>query len=184
MNTHVEAAPAGLRVARWYLSAVAVFLIGVAAVTIVGHVGQAIGGTTLVFSQDDIQGSGAPGPAPAPAEGEAPAALSPEEASGSLHVVDVSGIALTVGAGAVLAIGAIALFRRARWAVPLGLAASAVAVGIGLLPAAIGVWAMDFYAMVDLSDAAPLFMISAALVTAALLSAFAIWRSRTSLQHA
>lgn len=184
MTTHVEAAPAGLRIARWYLAAVAVFLLGMAAITVVTYVGLATGGTTLVFSQDDMQGSGAPGPAPAPAAGEEPAPVQAEEPSGSMQFVDVPDLAVNIAAGAVVAVGVVALYRRSRWAVPLGLAASAVAVGVGLLPAAIGVWAMDYYAMADFRGVAPFFVISAALVPAALLSALAIWTNRPALAPA
>ena len=185
MRTHTEAAPAGLRIARWYLAAAAALLLGMAAITILTHVGQALSGTTLVFSQEDMSEGGAVGPAPAegdvvgpaPAEGdEAPA--SPAGPTGSTQFVDLPSLALTIGAGTIAAAGAIALFRRSRWAVPLGLAATAVAVGVGLIPASIGLWALDYYALGDLGQVAPFLVISAALVTAALLCAVAVWRAR------
>jgi len=166
MTNSRTAAPAGLNVARWYLAAVAVIVLGIAAVTILSHVGAAMSGTTLVFSQEGMRTGGAIGPIPG------------GEATGSMQYVDVTSLVLTVAVGAALAAGAIALFRRSRWFMPLGLLASAVAAGIGLVPAAIGLWAMDFYALVDLAAVAPLLVISALLVFAAMLCALAIWRAR------
>lgn len=182
MNTNREAAPAGLRIARWYLAAVAALLLGIGAVTIVGHVAQAAAGTALVFSQEEMRVEGAIGPAPT--AGEAPPAVPEAQASGSTQFVDLPSLALTLAAGAVAAAGAGALFRRTRFALPLGIAASAVAAGAGLIPAAIGLWAVDYYALVDLASVMPLLVMSAVLVTAAALTALAVWRSRRILAPA
>jgi hypothetical protein len=179
MRTHTEAAPAGLHIARWYLAAVAVLLLGMAAVTITTHLSQALTGTTLVFSQDDMREGGGIGPAPV--EGEAPPSDPAEPMTVSTQFVDLPSLALTIGGGAVAAAGAVALFRRTRWAVPLGLAAAAVALGVGLIPASIGLWAVDYYALGDLGQVAPFFAISVALLTAALLCGVAVWRSRSAL---
>ena len=192
MGTHTEAAPAGLHIARWYLAAVAVLLLGVAAVTITTHLSQALTGTTLVFSQDDMREGGGIGPAPveeggigpAPVEGEAPPSSPAEPVTGSTQFVDLPSLALTIGGGVVAAADAVALFRRTRWAVPLGLAAAAVALGVGLIPVSIGLWAVDYYALGDLGQVAPFLAISVALLTAALLCGVAVWRSRSALAPA
>jgi len=175
MNTNTRSVPAGLRIARWYLAVVAALLLGVATVTIVGHLSQGAAGTTLVFSQDAMGDEGAIGPAPA--IGEEPVAPV-GETTGSTQYVDLPSLFLTIAGGAIAAFGAIALLRRSRWAVPFGLAASAVAAGVGLIPAAIGLWAMHYSAMVDFGQTAPFFVMSAGLVVAAVLCGLAVWRSR------
>ena len=76
------------------------------------------------------------------------------------------------------------LTRRSRWSVPLGLAAVAVTAAVGLIPASIGVWAADFYAMVDLGQVLPLLLVSGLLVAASVAAAIAIWRHRAVLGSA
>jgi len=171
MNTHAETAPAGLRIARWYLAAVAALLLGIGSVTVIGHVAQAMAGVTLVFSQDEMQE-------------ESPQVVLADETTGGLQFVDLPSLAVTLVAGALAAAGAVALFRRTRWALPLGLAASAVAAGIGLIPAAIGLWAANYYALVDLVAVTPFLALSAVLVAAALFCGIAVWRFRQALTPA
>ena len=168
MKTNTVAAPAGLRLARWYLAAVAALLLGIAALTIASYVAAALTGTTLVFSQEEMDAE--------------PALVIPaDEATGATQFVDLPSLALTTAAGAVAALGAGALFRRGRLALPLGIAAAVVTAGVGLLPAILGLWAVNYYALVDLASASPLLIISAALVLASVLSGLAVWRSRRVL---
>jgi hypothetical protein len=178
-GTH-DTIPTSVRLARWYLAAVAALLLGVTAVTIASHVALAAGGTTLVFSQDEMQRAEAPiGPAPEEGDGRgaAPEPIPADEATGSVQYVDVIGIALTFLGGGVVAAGALMLARRSRWSVPLGLAAVGVTALVGLVPASVGIWAADYY-RVDLAQVLPFLLVSALLVALSLAAAVAIWRHR------
>jgi hypothetical protein len=189
MNTnHVDPTSVGFRLARWYLAAVAILLLGIAASTIVTYASQALTGTDLVFRQEDMVGDGGIGPAPAegeaPAPGEEPPAEPPDDAGGGVQYVDLASLALLLAGGIVAAAGAVALFRRSSLGVPLGLAASIVAGVVGLFPASVGIWAADYYAEVDLLQAVPFIAVSVMLVLAAVLCGVAIWRQRTALASA
>lgn len=177
-RTH-DSIPTSVRLARWYLAAVAVLLLGVTAVTIASHAALALGGITLVFSQAEMDEMG-PRIGPAPEQGEpgAPEPIPAEEATGGVQYVDVTSIALTLVGGAVAAAGALMLSRRSPWSVPLGLAAVVVTAIVGLVPASIGIWAADYYAMVDLAQVIPFLVVSALLVAMSLAAAVAIWRHR------
>ena len=181
-RTHASI-PTSVRVARWYLVAVAVLLLGMTAVTIANHAALALGGTSLVFSQAEMDDAEAPiGPAPEQGDepGTAPEPIPPEEATGGVQYVDITSIALTLLGGVVAAAGAVMLSRRSRWSVPLGLAAVIVTGIVGLFPASIGVWAADYY-MVDLAQVLPFLVVSAFMVAISLAAAVAIWRNRTAL---
>lgn len=172
-----------MRLARWYLAAVAVLLLGLTAVTIASHVALAAGGTTLVFSQAEMQGVEGPiGPAPEQGDGQGAAEepIPAEEATGSVQYVDAIGIALTFLGGVVAAAGALMLSRRSRWSVPLGLAAVGVTAIVGLFPASIGIWAADYY-RVDLAQVLPFLVVSALLMAISLAAALAIWRHRAAV---
>lgn len=173
-----------LRVARWYLAAVAVLLLGITVTTIVSHAAQAAQGITLVFSQEEMRGGGGGGIGPAPTEGDATGpSLPPEATTGGMQYVDVPSLGLTLAGGVMAAAAAIALFRRSRWAVPLGLAGAGVAAGVGLIPASIGLWAAEYYGTAS-GEVAPFLVVSAGLVLLALLCALAIWQGRAALRRA
>lgn len=184
MTRTTNTAPASVRLARWYLAAVGALLLGVSLVTVASHVALAAQGVTLVFSQeqmDDVAGAIEPAPADGAGPGAAPDPVPAEEAVGGVQYVDVAAIGLTMLGGALAAAGALMLLRRSRWSVALGLAAVAVTAAVGLLPAWIGIWAMNFYAEVDLGQAIPFLVVSGVLVALSLACAVAIWRHRVLL---
>ncbi len=189
MTSTTDAIPTSVRLARWYLAGIAALLLGIVIVTVASHASLAAQGITLVFSQAEMDEGDAP-IGPAPEEGPAsepdasPSPLPPEETVGGTQYVDLTSLGLTLLGGIVAATGARMLTRRSRWSVPLGLAAVAVTAAVGLIPASIGVWAADFYEMVDLGQVLPFLLISGLLVAASAAAAIAIWRHRALLGQA
>jgi len=162
------------------MTAVAVLLLAIAAMTTFGHATAAMGGSTLVFDQRDMGDAGGPAPA-AGDDAPEPPPLSPDATTGGSQYVDLPGLAMTMAGGAVAAAGALFLHRRSRWSVPLGLAAMAVTAAVGLFPAALGVWAANFYGNGIDASVIPYLAVSGILSGAAILGAVAIWRHRRLL---
>jgi hypothetical protein len=177
--------PTSVRLTRWYLAAAAALLLGIVVVTVAGHASLAAQDVTLVFSQAEMDEVGALiGPAPEEGAGDpgaSPTPIPPEETVGGTQYVDLTSLGLTLLGGIVAAAGAWMLTRRSSWSVPLGLAAVAVTAAVGLIPAAIGVWAADFYAMVDLGQVLPFLLVSGLLVAGSVAAGVAIWRHRAVL---
>lgn len=171
------------RFAQAYLGIVGLLLLAIGGVTIASHLGGALGGITLVFSQEAMDGDGAPGPAPTEGDGTSatPPPIPANEAVGGVQFVDIPSIVLTLAGGAIAAAGALLLDRRSRWSVPLGLAGSAVAAVVGLFPALIGIWAADFYGMSSPGEVLPFLLASVAFVAAAGACAVSVWRRRHEL---
>ena len=163
-------------------TAVAILLLGIAIVTVAGHVSQAMAGTVLVFSQDEV-GNAEGGLGPAPIEGDPDATPDPlpAEGTGATQFVDLTSMALTLAGGLTAGAGAIMLGRRSRWSVPLGLAGMAVVAIVGAFPALLGIWAASFYGMTSPSQLLPYLAVSAVLVGAAFAGMAMIWRQRAAI---
>jgi len=184
MTGHAIDAGAGLRFARAYLAVVGLLLLVIGTVTIVGHVARGLDGITLVFSQEAVEEVGGIGPAPT--EGEDPSSPPPvpaDETVGGVQFVDLPSLALTLAGGGIATAGALVLGRRTPWSVPLGLAGAAVAVVVGLFPAALGIWAANFYGGSSVGQLLPYLLVSAVFVAAAIACAIAVWRRRDQLSR-
>ncbi len=180
MTGHATDAGAGLRFVRAYLAVVGLLLLVIGTATIVGHVASGLDGITLVFSQEAVEEVGGIGPEPT--EGEDPSALPPvpaDETVGGMQFVDLPSLALTLAGGGIATAGAIILGRRTPWSVPLGLAGAAVAVVVGLFPAALG----SFYGGSSVGQLLPYLLVSAVFVAAAIACAIAVWRRRDQLSR-
>jgi hypothetical protein len=162
-------------------AAVATLLLGITVVTVAGHAAQAMAGTVLVFSQDDMRNAeGVPGPAPM--QGDPGATPLPAEGTvGATQFVDIGSIALTLAGGLIAGAGAIMLARRSRWSVPLGLAGMAVVAIVGAFPALLGIWAASFYGMTSAGQLVPYLAVSAVPVGAAIAGMAMIWRQRAAI---
>lgn len=167
-------------------TATATLLLGIGLVTIAGHATQAMAGTALVFSQDDMgDPQDAVGPAPVQGGPEASPQQSPPETTvGSTQYVDLVSIGLTLVGGLTAGAGAVMLHRRSRWSVPLGMAGMVVAGVVGAVPAIVGVWAASYYGMASPGQLVPYLGISAVLVGLALAGLAMIWRHRAAIAPA
>lgn len=163
-------------------TATATLLLGIAFVTIAGHASQAMAGTTLVFSQDDMGNAGdALGPAPVQGDPEAEPQPLPPETAGSTQYVDLLSLGLTVAGGLIAGAGAVMLGRRSRWSVPLGMAGMVVAGVVGAGPAILGLWAASFYGMTSPGQLVPYLGVSAVLVGLAVIGLVTIWTHRAAI---
>jgi hypothetical protein len=188
MTGHATDAGAGLRFARVYLAVVGLLLLVIGTVTILGHVARGLEGITLVFSQEAVDEVGGMGPAPTEgADRSSPPPVPADETVGGVQFVDLPSLALTLAGGGIATAGALVLGRRTPWSVPLGLAGAAVAVVVGFFPAALGIWAANFYAGSSdgqlLSYLLVSLLVSAVLVAAAIACAIAVWRRRDQLSR-
>jgi hypothetical protein len=180
MTGYATDAGAGLRFARVYLAVVGLLLLVIGTVTIVGYVARGPDGSTLVFSREA-----------APTEGEDPSSPPPvpadEAVGGGAQFVDLPSLALTLAGGGIATAGALLLGRRTPWSVPLGLAGAAVAAAVGLFPAALGIWAANFYGGSSGGQLLPYLLVSllvsAVFVAAAIACAIAVWRRRDQLSR-
>jgi hypothetical protein len=181
MANRTDSTPISIRLVIWYLAAVGLLLLAIGLATIVSHAMLAAGGTTLVYSQEAMGDGDGIGPAPMAGEDAPP--VPADQATGGMQYVDLPALALVIAGGAIAAAGAIALVRRGQWAVPLGLAGAAVAAVVGSIPAAIGIWAADLYA-IGIDGAMWFLVVSAALVLVAVLAGVSVWRHRGALAAA
>ena len=163
-------------------TAAATLLLGIALVTIAGHVTQAMAGTTLVFSRDDMgDPGGALGPAPMQGDAEAEPHPLPPETGGSADYVDLVSIGLALAGGLIAGAGAVMLGRASRWSVPMGMAGMVVAGVIGAVPATLGIWAASFYGMTSPGQLVPYLGVSAVVVGLAVIGLVMIWRHRAAI---
>lgn len=163
-------------------TAVATLLLGIALVTIGGHVSQAMAGTTLEFSQDELGNpEDAIGPAPVQGDPEESPRPLPPDTVGSTQYVDLVSIGLTLAGGLIAGAGAVMLGRRSRWSVPLGLAGMGVAGVVGAGPAVLGIWAASFYGMTSAGQLVPYLGVSAVIIGLAVAGAATIWRQRAAI---
>ncbi len=184
MTGHATDAGTGLRLARAYLAAVGLLLLVIGTVTIVGHVASGLDGITLVFSQDAVEEVGGIGTAPTGGEDpSSPAPVPAHETFGGVQFVDLPSLALTLAGGGITTAGALVLGRRTPWSVPLGLAGAAIAAVVGLFPAALGIWAANFYGGLSFGELLPYLLVSAVFVAASIACAIAVWRRRDQLSR-
>jgi hypothetical protein len=171
-----------MRVIAGVEAATGALLLGIALVTVAGHVTAALTGTSLVFSQEEMDRDGGLGPAPI--QGDPDASTDPlpaDETVGSSRYVDVVSIGLTVAGGLVGAAGAVLLGRRSRWSVPAAAAGMVVAGIVGAVPALVGIWAASFYGTTSSAEIVALVGLSAVLVGLAVLALVTIWRNRAAI---
>lgn len=171
--------PRSVRIARLALGLVAAALLAWVGVTVASYVGAGLGGTTLVFSQEDAERWA--GPAPVEGETGVGGGIPADEAVGAMQYVDVLPLALTLLGGLVAGAGAGLLPRRSRWSVPAGLAGMGVATVVGFFPALLGLSLMDIYRL-GLADISGFLVAGVALAAAASVGSAVVWRHRRELE--
>jgi hypothetical protein len=172
MNARPQAPPR-LVFARVIMALGAVILLAIPLVNVIGFATMAADGTHLAFSQEEMHRIG---PQPAPMVGEP--APDPFDGPMSVQYVDLPSIVAPMALGIVAAVGAVAAWRRRRWALVAGIAAVSVVTLAALLPILEIIWATGYYSQ-PISAVLPMLIVATLPLVLALVAFWGVLTSRS-----